>query len=174
MKKILFSNYYEADTENDIRQFLFDEDTEEGWETPEDIPIERVMSKKYSQDEFEFDWLKYELNRFIQKNGVFLLQGDIGTWRGAMRGGFIFDTFNELTKAWEDCRDIEIYDEDGHLHIRCSHHDGTNRYEVKELTKKGIEYIERHLYDDKETVHTKVFNSNSLSKLPRFADKIFC
>ena len=38
--------------------------------------------------------------------------------------------------------DVEIYDENGHLFIRTTHHDGSNLFEVKALTDAGLNAVE--------------------------------
>lgn len=85
---------------------------------------------------------------------IFVLQGTIGTWQGQMQGGFIFDSPSGFYRAIEGCDDFTFYDDRGRLLIECSHHDGHNSYEVKELTEMGLKYLEKH-GDCKET-HTKL------------------
>jgi len=121
------------------------------------------------------DWneAKWLLDRFIYKSNTLLLTGNVGTWQGQRRGGFVFDTFEELSKAWENCDFLEIYEENGHLYIDCSHHDGGNSYEIKELTDKGWDYWNDHEGDmSEEELHTKLWNSNFFTKLPRFSEKL--
>ena len=109
---------------------------------------------------------------FFDRN-TFILQGYCGTWRGRAKGGFVFNSFKELSRAWEDCGYIEIYDENGHLYVKCSHHDGTNLYEIRLLNEKGYDYYANHKwYDDDEKLHDKLMN-NPYSVLPHIAHKVF-
>lgn len=85
---------------------------------------------------------------------TFVLQGTIGTWQGNMLGGFIFNSPDGFYRAINKCDDFAFYDDRGRLLIECSHHDGRNSYEVKELTEKGLAYLDKH-GDCRET-HTKL------------------
>ena len=107
-------------------------------------------------------------------DGRFLLVGDIGTWHGRYAGGCYIETFDDLYKFWRDCRDIKVWDEGGHLYIKASHHDGTNYAEMREITTRGEEYIERHYYDmDDSEIHEKLFNSNFYTRLPHYAHVVW-
>ena len=173
-RRLIYSNFYgEFNTEEDARQFLFDERSDEDeWQSVDDVPDDRVWSELAAQDEFSWDDSKYELEKFFDP-GYWILQGSCGLWWGRSRGGFVFDSFKEMAKAWNDCDYIRLYDENGHFYIDAAHHDGTNHYEVKRLTEKGREYIENHQWDSDEEVHDVVFNSNIYSGLPHYSHKVW-
>lgn len=173
-RRMIYSNFYdEWCTEEDARMYLFETSAEEeGWETEEDIPDDRVWDQICIQEEFGWDDEKVELKRFFD-GGEWILQGSLGLWNRRARGGFIFSSFDELSRAWDDCDYIRLYDENGHFFIDAAHHDGTNCYEAKRLTGKGKEYVENHMYDSDEEVHDVVFNSNFFSALPHYAHKVY-
>lgn len=181
MKHVLFSNYSWENDESGkdqydyAREYLFEEYAEdEGWESEDDISDERVNQEVYDQSEFAWDDFKYEFDSFLQNSQTgFLLCGDVGTWRGSMAGGCYVDKFDDLYKFWDSCDYIKVYDDGGHLYIKASHHDGTNYAELKELTKKGVEYKDNHYWDSDQEVHEKLFNSNFYTKLPHYAHKVW-
>lgn len=173
-RRLIYSNFYDEGVSFDeTKQFLFDERGEdEGWESLSDVSDHEVWEEIAVQDEFNWSDEKYELEKFFDP-GYWILQGSFGLWWGRPRGGFIFDSFKEMAKAWNDCDYIRLYDENGHFYIDAAHHDGTNHYEVKRLTEKGREYIENHQWDPDETVHDVVFNNNIYSGLPHYAKQVF-
>lgn len=161
-ERILFDNY---DGYYDLAKESLTEDDER------EITDEVIW--EYANLLSETEWEDFKINFESFMNGdTFILQGAIGRWDGIHRGGFTFNSFNELSKAWEDCAYIKVYDENGHLYIDCSHHDGTNHYEIKQLNDKGEDYLNNHYYDDEREVHDKLMKA-PYSVLPRFAEKVW-
>ena len=181
MKHVLFSNYSWVNDESGkdaydyAREYLFEEYAEEeGWESENDIPDERVNSEVSFQEECNWDDFKAEFGRFIKDSHYgFLLCGDIGTWRGQVAGGCYINEFDDLYKFWSSCDYIKVYDEKGHLYIEASHHDGNNYAELKELTQKGADYKENHYWDSDREVHEKLWDSNFYTRLPHYAHKVW-
>lgn len=171
-ERIIYSNYYNAELFEETKEYLFDEHNDGKWDSIEDVPDEKVWDEINFMNDITWEDERARLMEFFD-SGYFLLQGDVGTWRGNMRGGYVIRGYYDLVKAWNDCDYVKIYDVNGHFYIECSHHDGTNFYEVKELTDKGYDYIDRHCWDSEEEVHNKVFNSSNYSRLPHFAHKMY-
>lgn len=173
-RRLIYSNFYdEYGTFDDARQFLFEEyGDDEEWESAKDVPGDRVWDELAFQDECNWDNEKYELEKFFDP-GYWILQGTFGLWYGRPRGGFTFGSFQEMAKAWDNCDYIRLYDENGHFYIDAAHHDGTNRYEVKRLTDKGLQYLNDHMWDVEEEVHDVLFGSNFYSALPHYAHEVF-
>ena len=144
------------------------------WESEDDVPNDLVFDEAYHQNEIDWDDFCYEFGNFIDnsKNG-FLLCGTVGTWRGSMRGGCYINKFDDLYKFWSGCDYIKIYDENGHIYIEASHHDGTNYAELKEMTDSGIKYMSNHYYDCDEITHQKMFKSNFYTRLPHYCRKVW-
>ena len=176
-ERIMFTNYCSTERENDCREFLFSEyGNEKGWETKNSIPDSEIYDELNFQEEIEWDDFKNEFSHFIDNSKTgFLLQGNVGTWQGAKKGGFTVTKFDDLYKCWDGCDYIEIFDKKGHLYIKCSHHDGTNFYELKEMTAKGADYENNADYWKKSTeeIHNTIMNCNLYSKLPRYAEKVW-
>ena len=140
-------------------------------------PDENAIWKEiYDLDELEWDDAKAILESFFAK-GTWIIQGMIETWRGCRKGGKIFHDFNSLfNEATKDCDYVKIWDENGHLYLKCSHHDGTHMFEIKRLNSKGVSYLEHweQNWDDKRTereVHDKLMSKYSV--LPNFMATVY-
>ena len=142
----------------------------EVYETVEEITDDMVYS--WMDDENNLNWedFKEELTTFIDKQKhSMLLVGYVGTWRGRMSGGINVNKFDDLYKFWKDCDYIKVYEVRGRLFIEASHHDGTNKAELRCLTDKGQSYRERHDYDfTDEEMHAKLMNNSKYSKAANF------
>lgn len=172
MKYTLYSNYYGWIEEEEIKQEMIDC---ERVEDEEEITDEMIWDEMHFLEEMYWDDFSYELKNFFDKGDAWLLTGSIGRWDGNYRGGYIFNTFEEFCKCLEDCAYIEITDNKGHFEVKCSHHDGTNFYEVKRVSDFGCEWYNNHgcyIYD-KEKVHTKMWNNNFMTSLPHFARDVY-
>ena len=162
-RRILFSNYYhDMFSDENIewaKQGMFEEGIEETDENIDDYI--------YRENEFDWNCFKDNLECFIKGKNDLLVTGTLGLWYGRREGGKIIKNMFELFELFKDCDYIKFEEENGHLYITASHHDGTNYYEVKELTDKGEEYASNHYWDSDREVHTTIWNSNFLSRLPR-------
>lgn len=173
MENIIFNNYYDGKREEYAREFLFETYGEENrWNSAEDVPENQVWDEMNFNEEVEFDDAMSELKHFFEDK-MLVVTGTLGTWRGTFDGGKVMDISN-ISDCWSSCDYIKIYDEGGHLHIECSHHDGTNHFEVKVLTDKGVEYYNNHYYDrtDREMC-TTLFGSSKYSHIPHFAREVY-
>ena len=173
--RTIYNNYDLSETypDEDIRENIL----ESGYEEDE-ITDEKMWNMRYIYDEFDWECAKDELSRFFLNNGnKWMIFGEVGRWDGVYKAGTLFDTFNDFFyDATKDCDYIHFYDENGHLYLTCSHHDGTCCYEIKEVTDKGVQYLENweDNWNDKRTeeyVHTQIFNK--YSRIPRFAEKVY-
>ena len=100
--------------------------------------------------EMEEDWNneKEMLSDFFKDKTVEFI-GFVGLWNGTYKVKERDEFWKLFNKAMPDCDFFKIYDENGHMYLTCSHHDGTNHFEIKVVTEK------------KYTV------------LPRFAEKVY-
>lgn len=168
---ILYSNY-DLDLES-AREFLFETQGEEkGWKSADDVPENDVYEQAYHEDELNWQDFKYELEKFIDGD-YWLVMGEVGLWNGKHKSGKVVHSVDELSVAWKDCDYIEFTDKNGHLYLKCSHHDGTNMFEIKHLNQKGLEYTENHWDEYDSVVHSFLFSSNFYTALPHFAKRIY-
>ena len=172
-ERIIFSNYdpWEIYSDEDLKEIALEcEWIDEGDE------ITQGMLEQWRNEEMD-DWWENEKANLIDYFGSETVGffGDVGLWHGIYKAGQIGDFYDLFCKAITDCWYWKFYDVDGHLYLTCSHHDGTNHFEIKQLTKKGREYLNNWLYgDDGRTemhVHTQIFKK--YSKLPRFAQNVY-
>lgn len=170
----IYSNYnvWEIYSDKEIKANLLDEGYEEDEITDELISDRRDL---YAQEDWERE--KENLEELFDEEKEFIFLGEVGRWNGVRKVGRIFSTLQELLNtAAADCEYIHFYDENGHLYLTCSHHDGTCHYEIKEVTEKGQEYYDNWNYGredgrTEEYVHTQIFRR--YSRLPNFAHRFY-
>lgn len=166
-ERIIYSNYDLSDMFDEAKQCLIDNGNEE----PTD---NEVWDEVYFQDECNWENDKADLDTFFKGKTVGFF-GKIGRWNGVYRGGCIGEFWNVYGKAIRDCNYVKIYDENGHLYLSCTHHDGSCHYEIKIISDKGTTYLDNWEYGNdsrtKEQVYTQIFNR--YSTLPRFAEKVY-
>lgn len=135
---------YESDrevTEDEVREWCEDNDTE--------VPA------KYSREWWDIEaWIKepeWEMfTEFLKLPEQVVVTGSTGLWDGPRAVCTAVDVDPRNPEAFfgkfevrGSCFEMAIgYDEDG-LFVRVSHHDGTNRYHIRELTERGKAYLDR-------------------------------
>lgn len=118
----------------------------------------------------------FDLTCFFNVSSWIMI-GTVERWNGKFEAGTIFYCFAEMfNEAIKNCDYWKIWDENGHLFFQCSHHDGTNRYEIKRITQKGESYLENwekkwHDERSEKYVHKKIMEKYSV--LPRYAETVF-
>ncbi len=65
----------------------------------------------------------------------------LGLWYGTVRAGGLFRTLRDAVRG---CNPTRIYVENGRVFIDHVHHDGTNTYELRQLTAKGRTWFENN------------------------------
>lgn len=171
---ILYDSYYSEEKENDARQYLFDEyGDEEKWNSPQDVPDFKVFREIELQDDMAWEGIKFDLE-ILFKSDYFLLTGYCGTWHGNMEGGKFINTLSELLSVMQHLDDFRIIDRNGHFIIEGSHHDGSDRYELKRLTRKGYELANNYYFANDRKLHNTIMKNNLYSGLPHFAQKVYC
>lgn len=145
----------------------------------EDITDEMIWRERYFYDECDWETEKERLKDFFDTQSTYWIAfGSVGRWNGIYPAGTIFESFEDFFYgATRDCTYWKFYDENGHLYLTCSHHDGTCCYEIKAVSDDGYNYYDRWNYgswDDKRT-EEYVYNQiiKRYSKLPRFAEKVY-
>lgn len=101
--------------------------------------------------EWEIDL--YDIEECEAYNIPVVLTGSSGRWDG--RHSYIPRKFNSIIEAVKKiisggCDDYDIHFNDGAIVINGHHHDGTNRYELHALSKKGLKKVNNALdrYED--------------------------
>lgn len=169
--RTIYSNYNLSNYFDETKEFLIEETAKE----PSDVDI---WEEIFHQDQNDWENTKEYLFSFFH-GGTWILHGVAERWDGKYRAGTVFtDVIETFRIANIDCDFIHIYDINGHFYLKCSHHDGTNLYEIKKLTDRGIRYFENWEESDittdlrsKEHIYNKLMDRYSI--LPHFAHKVF-
>ena len=100
------------------------------------------------------------------------MTGKVGRWNGTFDGGKFITNLNELLSSIEYLDVVTFTDENGHFKIKGSHHDGSDCFELKQLTKKGIELAEKYGFARDRQLHKTIMENNIYSKLPKIAKQM--
>jgi len=96
-----------------------------------------VVSDEEWADEV-YSWLEDErINLNKEVDGVIMVFGDVGTWRGRRQGYQILGS-NIAGILKTECEDAEWYGDGFNIRARMSHHDGTN-YALYRIVKNRDE-----------------------------------
>lgn len=173
MERIIFNNYdFE---EEEIIKFILE--TNEDL-TREDVTDNMIYEEWCWQEQVWFEDAFLTLVKFFDGKKIICF-GSVGRWNGTFRGGEIFESFEDAYyRMTKDCDYVKIYEEDGHLYVQCSHHDGTNNFEVKVLTDKGEDYYDNWEYmifpndaRNEEYIHNQIIKR--YSRLPRYCKSMW-
>lgn len=166
-KVILFDNYNGYDYE-EIKQYLIDLHIENNKDNMTWINYQPTDENIYEYADFsqDMDWqdLESELKNYFT-NHTLIVSTD-SDWIN----GTILDSIEDLCELVCDCDYIEMYDEDGILHLNYAKNNSGFAYtELKLLTNKGKEYLERHNKEDLSKQEIKTLLSKTYSKKPSYA-----
>ncbi len=172
MKKheyVLYNNYDYSENYDSAREWLFATRQDDfDWKTEDDVPEKMILDEMSFLEESEWAYFKSKCEELLS-NGDCLLTGTCGRWNGSARGGKFIRSFHDLVSCIEHLDYLKIIDRNGHLIIEGCHHDGSDSYELKQLTRRGREYARQYDYARDERLHTTIMNLNFYSKLPRLA-----
>ena len=172
MKKyeyVLYNNYDFNENYDSAREWLFATRQDDfDWETEDDVPEKMILGEMSFLQESEWDYFKSKCNELLV-DGDCLLTGVCGRWNGSAKGGSFIRTFSDLLNCIGHLDYLKIIDRNGHLIIEGCHHDGSDYYEIKKLTKHGQKYAQQWGYVRDERLHRTIMRFNFYSKLPRLA-----
>lgn len=161
-KVTLYSNEFDSERYEAARQFLLEASGEEPTNS-------EIFKELYVEDDINWDDFKSEYKEYFNTN-YFVVKANLGRWNGCFNSGKI------LTSGWSDFvkiigkyDNISIVDNNGHLEVVGRHHDGTDYFEIRELTRKGDEYANGYHYDKSEPEDAQAVWNNFHSRLPRLA-----
>ena len=170
---IFFDNTDDYSKYNEAKQAVYESfrDSQE-WTSINDVPADMVWAEISVQNSADWEYFTAALKREIVRH-YFLVTGTCGRWNGPHAGGYFIAGCIDFFSFIRHLDTLKIYERNGHLYIEGYHHDGHDRYELKRLTDKGVEYASsRHFAHDK-ALHEKIMNNNFFSALPRLFDVIF-
>lgn len=124
---------------------------------------------EFLRDSADWHWEDEEMNLSCheKKHGekAYVIKASLGLWDGRKDEGLVVDKggiITALQKCFEDYNTVQV--EGKRCKVIAVHHDGTNIFEIKELTNRGYEYYRNHQYDKtrRELVET-LFNDSHYS-----------
>lgn len=160
-KVTLYSNAITKEKVEYTRRYLLDENGER----PSDSELLNFIN---ADDDISWNFFKYEYEIYFDTHN-FVVKANLERWNGR------FDSSKIMTGGWNDFLKlikydiVEIVDNNGHLEIVGTHHDGRDYLEIRELTRKGDEYANGYHYDKSETEDAQAVWNNFHSRLPRLA-----
>lgn len=169
---IIFDNDYDDEKYKETRKTLFELYPEENWASPEDIPEQRLLDEIDYQDGELWQDIIDCFNALFDKD-CYLLTGYFGSWRGKLEGGKFIKSTDDLFDVLQHLDYIKIIDRNGHLIIEGCHHDGSDRYELKKLTRKGYELANNNYFANDRKLHNTIMKTNFYSALPYFAKALY-
>ena len=166
---VLFDNTNYSERYNEIREELYERFAEEyDWEYSDDVPVDMIHDEMNFHEEIDYHYFKDKMKKLLERNDC-LLVGVCGRWNGPAEGGKFITNFYDLMSVIGHLDYFKVTDCNGHLIIEGYHHDGRDRYELKQLTNKGYELARSYYFDCDKKLHSTIMNCNIYSRLPRLA-----
>ena len=170
---VIYDSIYDNERFEQTRQFLFDEHAEEeNWLLPADVPDAMIFEHLNFEDQADWDYFEAEMKRLLEKN-CYLITGTCGRWDGPARGGQFIRSFLDLQNVIGHLDYLKIFDKNGHLYINGIHHDGSDSYEIKRLTRKGYELAESNYFAHDKKLHDTIMKNSFYSALPNLSEELF-
>lgn len=138
---VLFDNYDVSARYEDARRLLRDEYP--GREITEEEIWERVSEEEGWAWKDMMDELEGKFASFV------IVAGSVGRWSGTASGVAVYDSCDMpawaqgsllryiLCELGKDCEYFRVSVAGGSVHIQCTHHDGTNWFELRNLSERG-------------------------------------
>ena len=159
MAKVLFNSlsWLEANAEEHVDEYLDCTDrTKEEFESEDDL-LEAV--EDWLEGQTEYNWRDFLDQCSEEKPNHCLVTGYFMAWDGPKEGGMVFkDLRTAVSNIIMDGDSNPVFSitDDGILVLDETHHDAPcngNHYEFKILTAAGEKYYEKHINDDRRTLH---------------------
>lgn len=161
--KVMFSTDYEEylGSWDEIIQQYKEMLEVNGQPVPKDEDISEDTLWRYIDDQ-----IKWYYEDFVEEmpDKMVVCHASIGRWNGSVAGGECGTLRGLLQEAGAECDDIRIKYEGPRLILEGSHHDGTNYYCFRELTRKGQQWYEQHQDGPRSYVCEYLFNTKGMSR----------
>ena len=128
----------------------------------------------YNNIDFEsdFDFLSNTLKEIDNYFDGFVARGSLGLWNGTRLGYKFLNKLEEVYSFLEDYTKIVVNFKTGMVEIQTIHHDGTNIFKIKGISKRGFDFFNNHYYDFSDfDLCQKIFDTKGLTK--KITKKIF-
>lgn len=166
---VLFDNTDYSEKYAETQQELYERFAEEyDWDYIDDVPVDMIHDEMNFREEIDYLYFKDKMKKLLERNDC-LVVGVCGRWNGPAEGGQFITNFYDLMKVIGHLDYFKVTDDNGHLIIEGYHHDGRDRYELKQLTNKGYELARSYYFECSRKLHATIMNCNIYSRLPRLA-----
>lgn len=107
-----------------------------------------------------------EIRHYERTHGEkeYVVVADLGLWNGRQAGGKIIKGLSSaIRRTFEDYNTVEM--KGNRLTTTCTHHDGTNFFEIKELTPRGVTFKNHNWCNlTEKELHHKLFTDSHYSR----------
>lgn len=127
----------------------YDEWLEDNAYNEEDITYDDFLLKmrELDMDDFHCNLLNSPL-----RYGNYFITGTLGFWNGnyTICGVYSNDLYDAVCRCIGGCYDFKVYETNYGLEVHNMHHDGTNIFYIRPLSKKGCKKVDMMDYKDVE------------------------
>lgn len=133
-----------------ISHIVENELTNEIFSSHSEKELTEYVKRNYKLESYYIDFIDFEsecifndLKHSQLNNEMYVICGTLGTWRGPRSVERLEpeNLYNAVMLCLKNCDDYSIYCDNGEIHIKAAHHDGTNEFYIKMLSQKGIENL---------------------------------
>ena len=103
----------------------------------------------------------------------YVVLADLGLWNGRHDGGKVIEgLWNAIQKCFEDYN--TVYQDGKRLKVTAHHHDGTNYFQIRELTQRGLDFWYKHQYDYSDRkLNETLFNDSHYSNEVKLFNEMY-
>lgn len=174
-ERTIYDNYYPWETYTD--EILKEMALECEWvDSESEITDDDLWQWRNEEMENDWDNEKEMLTQYFTDKEVEFI-GAVGLWDGTYKTKVKGDFWDLFYTAMKDCDYFKLYDENGHMYLTCSHHDGTNHFEIKVVTDKGYTVLPRFaekVYGCKAKEYKKPDKADFMNILHNQAKSNYC
>ena len=176
MKNEIITFYDDTDNYrkfDEIKKTVFESFREsQGWSKIDEVPDNMVWQEINDQNNADWEYFSEHLKKLLEEH-YFLITGTCGRWNGPAECGNFIKDYDDFAAFIRHLDYLKIHELNGHLYISGYHHDGHDCYEMKKLTKRGVEYADRHCFAHDKYLHSRIMKCSFYSVLPRIAQTIY-
>lgn len=162
---ILFSNYPNPYAFEQKRKQVYEQYADINcYDDESDVPEHFIQSEIDYENEVNYNNFIYQIQE-IFKTGTFTVFGTCETLFGYCSGYANIANFEEFERLIENCKSIKITLEKDKLVIQCKHNQGTNYYNLRQLTAHGYDTAKKSKFKMRKD-YSHLFTSNDCSFCP--------
>ena len=146
----LYNNYPDTTYFEEKRKDLYNKYAEiQFYDDENDVPYHFIKSEIDYENEVNYNNFIYQIQE-IFKTTAFAIYGTCTTILGCCSGYTIIANFEEFERLINNCQNIKITLEENKIVIQCKHNQGTNFYNLRQLTQFGYDLANKNNFN----IHT--------------------